>query len=117
MNRDPVPYAQLIMQFDTDPEKQEKLMNIIHEEVMTILKEGPLAKDLQKEKESMLKDFQEDLEKNSYWDTVLYMYYMYGIDYIADYKTAVENITAETVQATLKKLVASGNMFEVVMMP
>jgi zinc protease len=113
----PVPCARLIMQFDTDPEKQEKLMGIIHEEVNTIVANGPLDKDLQKEKESMLKDFQEDLEKNSYWDTVLYMYYMYGIDYIADYKTAVENITAETVQATLKKLVASGNMFEVVMMP
>ena len=113
----PVAKAYLIMQFDTDPEKQEKLMGIIHEEVNTIVANGPLAKDLNKEKESMLKDFQEDLEKNSYWDTVLYMYYMYGIDYIADYKAAVENITAESVQATLKKLVASGNMFEVVMLP
>ena len=45
------------------------------------------------------------------------MYYMYNINYIADYKAAVENITAESVQNTLKKLVASGNMFEVVMLP
>ena len=117
MNRHPVHYAQLIMQFDTDPEKQEKLLSIIHEEVNTIVKDGPLAKDLNKEKESMLKDFQEDLEKNSYWDSALYMYYMYNINYIADYKAAVENITAESVQNTLKKLVASGNMFEVVMLP
>ena len=117
MNRYPVPYAQLIMQFDTDPEKQEKLMNIIHEEVMTIVKEGPLAKDLQKEKESMLKDFEEDLEKNGYWEDVLTMYYKNGINYITDYKAAVEAITAETVQATLKKLIESGNVFEVVMLP
>jgi zinc protease len=113
----PVPCARLIMQFDTDPEKQKKLMGIIHEEVNTIVANGPLDKDLQKEKESMLKDFQEDLEKNSYWDTVLYMYYMYGIDYIKDYKAAVEAITAETVQATLKKLTEAGNVFEVVMLP
>ena len=113
----PVPCARLIMQFDTDPEKQEKLMGIIHEEVNTIVANGPLEKDLQKEKESMLKDFEEDLEKNNYWDTVLYMYYMYGIDYITDYKAAVEAITAETVQETLKKLVAAGNVFEVVMLP
>ena len=117
MNRHPVPYAQLIMQFDTDPEKQEKLMSIIHEEVMTIVENGPLAKDLQKEKESMLKDFEEDLEKNSYWNTVLSMYYKNGINYITDYKAAVEAITAETVQATLKKLVDAGNVFEVVMLP
>jgi zinc protease len=117
MNRYPVPYAQLIMQFDTDPEKQEKLMSIIHEEVMTILENGPLATDLQKEKESLLKDFEEDLEKNGYWEDVLTTYYKDGINYITDYKAAIEAITAETVQATLKKLVESGNMFEVVMLP
>ena len=117
MNRYPVPYAQLVMQFDTDPEKQEKLIGIIHEEVMTIVENGPLATDLQKEKESMLKDFEEDLEKNSYWDTILSMYYKHNINYITDYKAAVEAITAETVQATLKKLVEAGNVFEVVMLP
>ena len=117
MNRYPVAYAQLIMQFDTDPEKQEKLMNIIHEEVMTIVENGPLAKDLQKEKESMLKDFEEDLEKNGYWIDVLSTYYKNNINYITDYKEEVEAITAETVQETLKKLVAAGNVFEVVMLP
>ena len=113
----PVPCARLIMQFDTDPEKQERLMSIIHEEVKTIVENGPLAKDLQKEKESMLKDFQEDLEKNGYWRQVLDIYYRFGINYITDYKAAVEAITAETVQETLKQLVASGNVFEVVMLP
>ena len=113
----PTPRAGLIMQFDTDPNKQERLMEIIHEEVQTIIENGPLASDLQKEKESMLKDYQEDLEKNTYWRQSLYMYYMYGENNIRDYKAAVEAITAETVQATLKQLVSAGNMFEVVMFP
>jgi len=105
------------MQFDTDPKKQARLMEIIHEEIQTILDNGPLASDLQKEKESMLKDYQEDLEQNPYWVRQLYSYYMFGINRIRDYKPAVEAITAETVQATLKKLVDAGNMFEVVMFP
>ena len=109
--------AALLMQFDTDPNKQERLMEIIHEEIQAIIDNGPLASDLQKEKESMLKDFQEDLEKNPYWRQSLYMYYMYGWNNIRDYKAAVEAITAETVQETLKQLVASGNVFEVVMFP
>lgn len=113
----PAPRAGLIMQFDTDPKKQARLMEIIHEEVNTIVENGPLASDLQKEKESMLKDFQEDLEKNTFWRTTLYMYYMYGVNEVRDYKAAVEAITAETVQATLKELVKAGNMFEVVMFP
>ena len=113
----PSPQAGLLMQFDTDPKKQERLMEIIHEEVQTIVANGPLASDLQKEKESMLKDFQEDLEKNTYWRQSLYMYYMYGHNNIRDYKAAVEAITAETVQETLRKLVSAGNVFEVVMFP
>jgi len=113
----PSPRAGLIMQFDTDPKKQARLMEIIHEEVNTIIANGPLASDLQKEKESMLKDYQEDLEQNSYWRQALYMYYMYGMNNIRDYKPAVEAITAETVQATLKQLVSAGNTFEVVMFP
>ena len=117
MNRQPVASAILVMQFDTDPEKQEKLMNIIHEEVMTIVENGPLATDLQKEKESLLKDFEEDLEKNGYWEEILTNYYKNGINYITDYKAAVEAITAESVQETLKKLVEAGNVFEVVMLP
>jgi zinc protease len=48
---------------------------------------------------------------------VLSIYYKNGINYITDYKAAVEAITAETVQETLKKLVDAGNMFEVVMLP
>jgi zinc protease len=113
----PTPRAGLIMQFDTDPLKQERLMQIIHEEIQTIIANGPLESDLQKEKESMLKDFQEDLENNKYWRSALYEYYMFGINNIRDYKPAVEAITAETVQQTLKKLVEAGNMFEVVMFP
>lgn len=113
----PVSEAILIMQFDTDPLKQEKLMSIIHEEVQTIIENGPLASDLQKEKESMLKDFQEDLEKNDWWEKALYEYYLLGNNVYAEYKAAVEAITAETVQDMLKKLVKSGNVFEVVMTP
>ena len=113
----PTPRAGLIMQFDTDPKKQERLMEIIHEEVNTIIKDGPLASDLQKEKESMLKDYQEDMEKNGYWRNILYQYYMYGLNYVRDYKPAVEAITGETVQQTLRKLSEAGNIFEVVMFP
>ena len=113
----PRPRAGLIMQFDTDPLKQERLMEIIHEEVNTIVKEGPLPTDVLKEKESMLKDYQEDLEKNAWWRSTIFMYYMYGVNNVRDYKPAVEAITGETVQQTLRKLTEAGNIFEVVMFP
>ena len=113
----PTSEAVLLMQFDTDPQKQERLMEIIHEEVQTIIANGPLASDLQKEKESMLKDFQENLEKNTYWRQALFTLYYYDVDEVRNYREAVEGITAETVQETLRKLVGSGNVLEVVMFP
>ena len=118
MNSKPVPAAVLVMQFDTDPEKQAKLMQIIHQEVQEIIANGPLATDLQKEKESMLKDFKEDLETNSWWyNTALPNYYRLGINMIADYEKAVQAVDGAKIQQFLKKLAASGNVFEVVMLP
>jgi zinc protease len=117
MDRLPVSRAVLVMQFDTDPEKQERLMQIIHEEVQTIVKDGPLATDLQKEKESMLKDHQENLEKNWWWRSTIEGNLKYGENNLTDYVPAVERITAESVQSMLRKLVEAGNMFEVVMFP
>ena len=117
MSNLPIARAGLLIQFDTDPQKQARMMEIVHEEVQTVIENGPLAVDLQKSKESMLKDHQENLEKNTWWRTALYTYYMYGENQVRDYKPAVESITAETVQATLRKLVSAGNVIEVVMFP
>ena len=39
------------------------------------------------------------------------------MDYFHGYQEAVTAITAESVQQTLKKIVAAGNVMEVVMMP
>jgi len=113
----PVDKAVLLMQFDTDPDKQKRLMQIIHKEVETILKNGPLADDVLKDKESMLKDYKENLEKNDWWLETLEQYYKLGTNLVADYKDAVNSITQESVTTTLKQLVGDGNMFEVVMLP
>ena len=117
MSRIPYSSAQLVMQFDTDPEKQERLMKVIHEEVQTIVKDGPLASDLQKEKESMLKDYQEHLQKNWWWRNAVYDRYVYGDDTLANYEKTVQGITAEKIQALLTRLVKAGNVMEVVMSP
>ena len=114
----PVAEANLLMQFDTDPLKQKKLISIIHKEVDTIIKDGPRADDLQKVKENMLKDYAQNIETNNWWHgTVLTNYYNYGINYVADYKSTVEGISSESIKKTLKKLVDQKNEAEIVMMP
>ncbi len=107
----------IMMQFDTDPEKQTQLMSIIHEEVQEIVKNGPKADDLQKIKENLLKQYAQDLEQNSWWSNTLRAYYQDGINNFKDYSAAVNALTGASIQKTLKQIVEQGNVIEVVMMP
>lgn len=117
MSNTPIHEATLLMQFDTDPEKQAKLMGIIHAEVKEIVANGPRKDDLQKVKENMLKKYTEDLAENTWWDAAIVRYYQDKINMVADYKASVEALTPELIQATLKKITDQGNVIEVVMKP
>jgi zinc protease len=118
MEKRPVEQAVLLMQFDTDPEKQEKLIGIIHKEIQEIIANGPREEDLTKTKEILLKSFKEQLEENSAWSkTYLPHYYNNNLNYIRDFQKIIENITDESIVATLKAIVEQGNVVEVVMMP
>ncbi len=117
-SRMPYEQARLIMRFDTDPDKEEKVFPIIDQEVQTLLQNGPLSSDIQKEKEGMLKEFEVKMETNSYWiDHILWMYYAYGIDYVKDYRSTVESLNEQSVRQTLELLLTNGNKYEVIMTP
>ena len=117
MNKTPIDEATLMMQFDTDPLKQAKLMAIIHSEVAEIIAKGPRADDFQKVKENMLKKYKEDVEQNPWWSGALERFYQDKLNLVADYKASVEALTPELIQTTLKNIVSQGNVMEVVMKP
>lgn len=117
MNNTPVDEATLMMQFDTDPEKQHKLLGIIYDEVNQIVAKGPRADDLQKVKENMLKKYNEDLAENNWWDAAVVRFYQDKLNLVTDYKASVEALTPELIQSTLKKMVDQKNVLEVVMLP
>jgi len=117
MNNTPIDEATLMMQFDTDPLKQAKLMGIIHSEVAEIVANGPRPDDLQKVKENMLKKYTEDVAENRWWTSAIERYYQDKLNLVEDYKTSVEALTPEAVQNALKNIVSQGNVIEVVMQP
>ena len=117
MNRVPTTEQYLIIQFDTDPEKQERIMAVINEEIETILRDGPLANDIEKERASMLKDHEENLRDNDWWQSIIFRYYRYGENYLEEYVPAVQAITGESVRKALEQLVKANNRIEVVMLP
>lgn len=113
----PIEEGMVLMQFDTDPEKQKHLMSIIHKEVDEIVKNGPLEDDLQKVKENMLKQYTEDLRENSWWQSAVVSLYQDKLNFINDYTAAVNALTPQMIQQTLKSIVDQGNVMEVVMQP
>lgn len=117
INNTPIDEAIIMMQFDTDPEKQQKLIGIIHQEVNEIVANGPREDDLQKVKENLLKKFEEDLRENNWWQSAIVLYYQDKLNLVNDYKQAVEALSPSLIQSTLKKITDQGNVIEVVMKP
>jgi len=117
MRHVPTTEQYLIIQFDTDPDKQDRIMEVINEEIKTILENGPLASDVEKERASMLKDHEENLRDNDWWQSALYRYYRYGENIAEQYVQTVESITQESVREALQALVNASNRIEVVMLP
>ena len=117
MSVKPIGEATLMMQFDTDPLKQAKLIGIIYSEIDQIVAKGPLPDDLQKVKENLLKSYTEDVAENAWWQTAVQRYYQDKINLVDDYKASVEALTPELIQSTLKNIVSQGNVLEVVMKP
>lgn len=117
LSRIPVEEATLLMQFDTDPEKQSRLMSIIHQEVNEIVENGPRADDLQKVKENMFKQLEEDLRENNWWHFAVENHYVGKQNFVEDYKKSVERLSVDVIRETLKQLKEQGNVIEVVMTP
>lgn len=113
----PVEEAYLLMQFDTDPEKQPKLMEIIHQEVDNLAANGPSTEAVKKIQENMLKKYAENLRENGWWSGTIKAYYEDGINRVDDYKKAVEALTPELIKEMMKKLIEQDNVIEVVMTP
>ena len=57
------------------------------------------------------------LKENGFWINALRMWDQRGIDIVNGYREAVNAVTPQQVSDFIKKLMASGNKIEVVMMP
>jgi zinc protease len=113
----PVEHYLVRIQFDTNEQMADELSQIIVDEIEKIAKEGPLAEDMDKTREFLLKDYKKLLEQNVWWLQAIDSYYRYGLDNVNDYEAAVNGVTAADVQALAKRLLEDKNMIKVVMRP
>ena len=113
----PEPHAAMIILFDTDPEKQERMRQIVESDVTNLVDNGPSEEYVNKTKENFLKNRQENMIRNNFWNQVLVNYYTDDIDIMTDYEQIVKDINPGSIQKFLKKILKQGNFIDISMNP
>ena len=115
LNKYPHEEAMMQIVYQTDPTKKDKLNALIDELVQKMAAEGPTPEQMQKVRDYMVKQYNDNQKENSYWISSLDEYYYTGIDFNADYLNKVNSVTADDVKAFATDLIKQGNKVTVVL--
>lgn len=115
----PKPRYDLTLSFDCNPEKQQKLMQIVYKELGDLKSKPVIASDLEDIKKAILKNREESIKTNSYWGSIIYNISMNDIPNMqdADYKNLISKINQKTIQQLSKHVLDSSSSVEVIMDP
>ena len=111
------PWYQLIVLFDTNEQMADELSEIVVKEIKDIAEKGPKAEDVEKVRKYLLKEYENQIQSNDNWVDYLDSYNYRGMDFIAEYKKAVEELTYDDLKALAAKVLADNNMAYIVMRP
>jgi zinc protease len=113
----PSEYYLMQIQFDTNEQIADELIDIVIAEIEKIAAEGPLQEDMDKTREFLLKDYKKNIEQNGWWSRTLKAYYENGVNMVADYEAAVNGVSSDDVKALAKRLLDEKSMVKVIMRP
>lgn len=113
----PQPSYELKIAFDTNREMADELSEIVLEELRRIAEQGPLAEDIEKTREYLLKSWKNGLEQNGSWMQLIQQLKGSGLDYVAGYEQAVRSLDGDAVRRMARKMLDDGNRVKVVMRP
>ncbi|PTN08574.1 pitrilysin family protein [Mangrovibacterium marinum] len=109
----------VVISFDTDPEKLNRLLEVVYEQI-DLLKNGTIdMEDFNEVKASVLNRREESVKTNKHWLTDLVDYLQTDDPIYNDeqYKALVEKITPELLVKTAKKVFDKADTVQVVMSP
>ena len=124
VNYEILPKTEVAWQFyiNCDPSKAKEIEEAAMDIMKQYVKKGPDAATLAKVKEQMIRARETNLKENSFWASILYGSYYYGLDrtneiLLDDYKKLVESITAKDIQKIAKKYINLKNYIVVTLEP
>jgi zinc protease len=118
-DRIPVPAYSVAINFGTDPERVEELVNVIFQEIETLKKEGVTADELRDAKQAIYRNYETGIKQNRW--LLAQLYYRYSADEdlksLFDFSKTVEVLTAEKIHEAAKTYLNSENYVKVVLFP
>lgn len=115
----PVEKATIIVGFDCNPEKVDKLVSIVHEELQKIAAGDINQVDLDKTTANYLKERSQEKGFNQYDMSVLTNFYRenYDMNDPANFETIVENISVNDIKEFTNKVLKGADTAEIVIKP
>ncbi len=109
------------VQFTTDPARAAELSYATLGVLSALRRDGPTEDDLDKAKAQVLRSFEENLERNSYWLSVLDRYFFLSPDEdpasVLSLPEVLATITTEDVQRLAQRFIVPERRIEVILYP
>ena len=116
LDKDDKPNTTLSIQYNADPSRYLELNPIIYKQLENIANYGPAASSMQKIKEYLLKQYDQMVITNDYWDYIIWHELEDGVDFDKDYKRLVRETTASDVQQMARRILDAKRCIEVTML-
>jgi len=108
-----------IIIFGCDPKKQDKYVKIIFSEIQKMMKKGPTQEDVDKVKETMLRERETNIKKNDWWRSKLENAYYYddSVSGINHFNDLVNGLTPEKIKEAANKYLTPGRYVQMYLQP
>ena len=95
----------------------EELRDIVRQEIREMADKGPDGETMEKIRGYLRKNWESGLEQNGNWLSFISDWKFENLDYVSDYLPALEAVSSSDVQRLAKKILADGNLVNLVMRP
>lgn len=119
LSRSPSAVFTLRVSFDCNPEKDNKLLEIVYEQLNAIVKNDVSEKDLSDIKEDLIKSNQQNVKSNNYWLNTITSQLQFEDKFLSsdDYVKIIRSISVKDIKKYAGEVLPKANRVEVVMQP
>jgi zinc protease len=119
LNRYPDEEYFVYVGFGCAPDQVEALTDLVFEQIRKLREQGPPPKDVEKVKEILRRDHEQNLETNDYWLGILQLAYINDLDpgVLLDFDARLASITAASLRKMAVETLNPENYVRVVLKP